>query len=37
MFKKIFVISAFLFVFTIGASIASAQAWADLGTKEVKD
>ena len=37
MFKKIFVISSLLFVFTIGASIASAQQWVDLGTKEVKD
>jgi hypothetical protein len=37
MFKKLFVISSILFVFTIGASVASAQAWENFGSKEVKD
>ena len=37
MFKKLFVISSVLFAFAIGASVASAQGWENLGSKEVKD
>ena len=37
MLKKLFVISSVLFVLTIGASVASAQGWDNLGSKEVKD
>jgi hypothetical protein len=37
MFKKIIVISTFLFAFTNASANVSAQEWVDLGTKEVKD
>ena len=37
MLKRFIVLSSVLFVFAAGAAAVSAQAWEDLGSKEVKD
>ena len=37
MLKRTIILASLLFVFSVGASVVSAQEWVNLGAKEVKD